>query len=90
MVMNNGGGGSGLGEAAANAGSVKPDAGRENGWPELGKVDLLGVGFVSSGFNASSAISRTSSCPPSVAAAAAEATPTEKMRSTSGRESFNA
>ncbi|KAI9128220.1 hypothetical protein K1719_001213 [Acacia pycnantha] len=86
MMMNNGGGGSGLGEVAANAGSVKPDPGRENGWAELGKVDLPGVGFVSSGFNATSAISRTFSCPPSVAAAAA--TPTEKVRSTSGRESF--
>ncbi|XP_028797016.1 transcription factor HBI1 isoform X1 [Neltuma alba] len=87
MVINGGGGGSGLGEVAANASSVKPAPGWENGWSELDKAGLPGTGFVSSGFNVSSAISRTSSCPPSVVASAA-ATPTEKMRSTSGRESF--
>ncbi|XP_054787680.1 transcription factor HBI1-like [Prosopis cineraria] len=89
MMVNGGGSGgsSGLGEVVANAGSVKPDPSWDNGWSELGKVDLPGLGVVSSGFNVNSVVSRTSSCPPSVAASAA-ATATERMRSTSGRESF--
>ncbi|KAF7810881.1 transcription factor bHLH63-like [Senna tora] len=80
MMMMNGAGagtgdGSGLGEVVANAnvnvnvGSLKPDPGSENGWPELSKFELPNLGFVSSGFDANSTISRTSSCPPSVAPA---------------------
>lgn len=99
MMMNGAGDGSGLGDVVANARSVKPDPGSESGWPELGKFELPNLAFVSSGFNANSAISRTSSCPPSVAAAMATpladakgkesvSSATEKMRSASGRESF--
>ncbi|XVE66977.1 hypothetical protein DITRI_Ditri08aG0123100 [Diplodiscus trichospermus] len=54
---------------------VKPDPGLETAWPDLGKVDMASMGFGPCGYgNGSSfdmnyAISRTSSCPPAVAAA---------------------
>lgn len=71
----------GLGvEGEAVARSVKPDPGLENGWPELGKftdqMPNMGFGSVSNsgtGFQMNhSAISRTASCPPAVAAASAD------------------
>ncbi|XWS40050.1 hypothetical protein CRYUN_Cryun18bG0107500 [Craigia yunnanensis] len=82
---------------------VKPDPGLETVWPELGKVDMAAMGFgpcgVSNGpsFDMNYAISRTSSCPPTVAAAVAaeaveikgkESIVSVKMGSAVGRESF--
>ena len=83
---------------------VKPDPGLETAWPELGKVDLASMGFGPCGydngpsFDMNYAISRTSSCPPAVAAAAVapeavevkvkESIVSEKMGSDVGRESF--
>ncbi|KAF3435714.1 hypothetical protein FNV43_RR22806 [Rhamnella rubrinervis] len=81
--------------------SVKPDPGLENGWPEMGKCEMpiMGLGSCgglvsdTQGFQMNGAISRTASCPPTVAAAAAdtkarEAALHEKMSSAAGRESF--
>ncbi|KAE8708365.1 indole-3-acetic acid-induced protein ARG7 [Hibiscus syriacus] len=54
---------------------LKPDPGLETAWPELGKVDMGAMGFGPCGygngqsFDMNQAISRTSSCPPAVAAA---------------------
>lgn len=65
MTTTNGAAESALGEVVANANAQSVS---ENGWPELGKLEMPKLGFVSSGFDvASSAFSRTSSCPPSVA-----------------------
>ncbi|KAM7479312.1 hypothetical protein LguiA_027525 [Lonicera macranthoides] len=66
---------------------VKPDPGFENGWADIGGVDgYLGYGacgYGNAGFEMSSVISRTISCPPAVAAVA-----DEKLISGVGRESF--
>lgn len=88
-----------LGEAVNR--SVKPDPGLENGWPEMEKCEMPIMGFGSCGgldtgtqeFEMNGAISRTASCPPTVAAAAAdtkarEAALHEKLSSAAGRESF--
>lgn len=64
-----------LGEVVTQ--SVKPDQSLENGWPKLCKLELVNMGFGSSGlmsgsateFEMNCAISRTSSCPPMVAPA---------------------
>lgn len=78
------GGESVLGEVLTR--SVKPDPGLENGWPEL-----VNMGFTE--FDMNCAISRTSSCPPTVAPPPPEAKgkvspPAEKVSSAVGRESF--
>ncbi|KAE8008482.1 hypothetical protein FH972_004988 [Carpinus fangiana] len=83
------GGESVLGEVLTR--SVKPDPGLENGWSELGRLELVNMGFTE--FEMNCAISRTSSCPPPVAPPAPEAKgkvspPAEKMSSAVGRESF--
>jgi hypothetical protein len=83
------GGESVLGEVLTR--SVKPDPGLENGWSELGRLELVNMGFTE--FEMNCAISRTSSCPPTVAPPAPEAKgkvspPAEKMSSAVGRESF--
>ncbi|GMI88176.1 hypothetical protein HRI_002486900 [Hibiscus trionum] len=75
---------------------LKPDPGLETAWPELGKVGMGAMGFgpcgygIGQSFDMNHAISRTSSCPPAVAAAAAVEVKTnlEKMSSAAGRESF--
>ncbi|XP_062177020.1 transcription factor bHLH63-like [Alnus glutinosa] len=79
-----GGGDTVLGEVVTR--SVKPDPGSENGWPQL-----VNMGFTE--FEMNCAISRTSSCPPTVGPPAPEAkgkvpAPAEKMSSAVGRESF--
>ncbi|TYH94278.1 hypothetical protein ES332_A12G030000v1 [Gossypium tomentosum] len=57
---------------------VKPDPHLETSWPELGKVDMAGMGFGPCGysngpsFDMNYAISRTFSCPPAVAATIAK------------------
>lgn len=85
--------------------SVKPDPGFENGWPSFAKFDVCSVGFNvasvgygnnGSGYDVDYAISRTSSCPPAVVAAAAseaaekgkESVVSEKLSSAPGKESF--
>nr|AZN25257.1 bHLH transcription factor 8 [Betula platyphylla] len=78
------GGDSVLGEAVTR--SVKPDPDLENGWPELVNMEFTE-------FEMNCDISRTSSCPPTVAPPAREAkgkvsAPAEKMTSAVGRESF--
>ncbi|XWS62782.1 hypothetical protein CRYUN_Cryun06bG0040200 [Craigia yunnanensis] len=65
---------------------VKPDPGLETAWPELGKVDMAGMGFGPS-FDMNYAISRTSSCPP-LEVKGKESVVSEKMGSAVGRESF--
>ncbi|KAK8568101.1 hypothetical protein V6N13_106042 [Hibiscus sabdariffa] len=80
---------------------LKPDPGLETAWPELGKVGMGSMGFspcgygIGQSFDMNHAISRTSSCPPAVAAAAAVASKAvevkgnlEKMSSAVGRESL--
>ncbi|XWS54928.1 hypothetical protein CRYUN_Cryun10bG0131300 [Craigia yunnanensis] len=75
---------------------VKPDLGLETSWPELGKVEMAAMGFGPCGygngpsFDTNYAISRTSSCPPPVAAEVKgkESVVSEKMGSAVGRESF--
>ncbi|TYI99706.1 hypothetical protein E1A91_A13G035700v1 [Gossypium mustelinum] len=75
---------------------VKPDPGLESPWPELGKVDMAAMGFGPCGygngpsFDMNHAISRTSSCPPAVAATKAVEVKanSEKMASAVGKESF--
>ncbi|XP_007042169.2 PREDICTED: transcription factor bHLH63 [Theobroma cacao] len=82
---------------------LKPDPGLETAWPELVKVDMPDMGFGPCGygngpsFDMNYAISRTSSCPPAVAAAVAgevvevkgkESVVSEKIGSAVGRESF--
>ncbi|XVE93640.1 hypothetical protein REPUB_Repub01dG0211400 [Reevesia pubescens] len=83
---------------------LKPDPGLETAWPELGKVDLANMGFGPCGygngpsFDMNYANSRTSSCPPAVAAAVAaeavvevkgkDSVVSEKMGSAVVRESF--
>ncbi|XVF67733.1 hypothetical protein PTKIN_Ptkin10aG0145700 [Pterospermum kingtungense] len=59
---------------------VKPDPGVETAWPELGSAMEFGPCGYGNGptFDVNYAISRTSSCPPAVAAAAA-AVPTEAV-----------
>ncbi|KAJ7967312.1 transcription factor bHLH63-like [Quillaja saponaria] len=86
------------GESALGEAVTKPDPGLENGWPDLGKFEIPRMGFESvsgaaSGLDMNSAISRTSSGPPSVVAAAAaqeakgkESNLSEKISAT-GRES---
>jgi len=79
-----GGGDTVLGEVVTR--SVKPDPGSENGWPQL-----VNMGFTE--FEMNCAISRTSSCPPTVGPPVPEAkgkvpAPAEKMSSAVGRESF--
>lgn len=83
-------------------GSVKPDPGMENGWPDLGKIVVPGFGFGPSGHNTSFepnfCISRTASCPPLVAATVAAElkkgkesvvlNANSKLSTASGRESF--
>ncbi|XP_039006831.1 transcription factor HBI1-like [Hibiscus syriacus] len=74
----------------------KPDPGLETAWPELGKVDMGAMGFGPCGhgngqsFYMNQAISRTSSFPPAVTAAAAVEVKgnLEKMALAVGRESF--
>lgn len=84
--------------------TVKPDPGVENGWVDYGKYalpgtefggDNTGCGYVNgSVFEMNYGLSRTASCPPAVAAAALavckgrETVSTEKLSSTSGKESF--
>nr|KJB79173.1 hypothetical protein B456_013G036400 [Gossypium raimondii] len=75
---------------------VKPDPGLESPWPELGKVDMAAMGFGPCGygngpsFDMNHAISRTSSCPPAVAATKAVEVKvnSEKMASAVDKESF--
>ncbi|KAF5443945.1 hypothetical protein F2P56_036459 [Juglans regia] len=80
--------------------SVKPDPGLENGWLELGRLELPKLGFGSggsmngspTGLEMNSSISKTSSCPPTEAQSAPEAkgkvsVPAEKMSSAAGRDS---
>ncbi|KAJ0010495.1 hypothetical protein Pint_34672 [Pistacia integerrima] len=74
-------------------GPVKPDPALENGWPDLGKVVVPGYGFGPCGpaFDANYAISRTTSCPPAVAAEAKvkeSSIVNHKMSAAVGRESF--
>lgn len=75
---------------------VKPDPAFENGWPDLGKIvaPAAGYGF-GPGFEASYAISRTSSSPPAVVPEAVDvkgkvsvAALNEKVSAAVGRESF--
>ena len=73
--------------------SIKPDPSLETGWPKLDKF-VMGFGSsglppapapapaAASGFDVNSAISRASSCPPSLAEAK------ENMSSSTGKESF--
>ncbi|CAK9134089.1 unnamed protein product [Ilex paraguariensis] len=87
-----------LGELVTRA--MKPDPGMENGWPDFGTIgEATGLGIGSCGFETgldmNYAISRTTSCPPAVAAdvAVADAEGTEsilpeKPSSMVGRESF--
>ncbi|PON86015.1 Basic helix-loop-helix transcription factor [Trema orientale] len=97
------------GDSAVNR-PVKPDPGLENGWPELDKLEMPDLGFGSSstglvngttlpttpGFQMNGAISRTYSCPPTVATATVTAevkareavVQPEKLSSVAGRESF--
>lgn len=68
---------------------VKPDPGFESGWVDIGGGDgHLGYGYENAGFEMSSAISRTISCPPAVAATTVAAVADEKLISGVGRESF--
>ncbi|XP_052193663.1 transcription factor bHLH63 [Diospyros lotus] len=80
---------------------LKSDPGVDNGWPDLGHFGEgassgSGIGpsrfGIGSGFDANYGISRTSSCPPAVAAAVeikhGEAVQADKMSSAVGRESF--
>ncbi|XP_039014914.1 transcription factor HBI1-like [Hibiscus syriacus] len=76
---------------------LKPDPGLETAWPELGKkVDMGAMGFGPCGygngqsFDMNQAISRTSSCPPAMAAVEAVEVKgnLEKMGLAVGRESF--
>ncbi|KAI4298335.1 hypothetical protein L6164_031908 [Bauhinia variegata] len=94
LIMAAGGTHSSLDEIVAQAPSLKPEPGLANGWPELGKFDMPAVGFGSSGVDVNSAISRTYSCPPSVAVKAVAdgkgKDPIISMNSASGgRENFN-
>lgn len=67
--------------------AVKPDPGMDNGWPDYGKFggdsDFLSYGNVN---ELSCAISRTISCPPTVAAAIAEPS---GDNNTNGKKSMN-
>lgn len=75
---------------------VKPDPAFENGWRDLGKIVVPAAGYgFGPGFEASYAISRTSSCPPAVASEAVNvkgkvsvAALNDKVSAVVGRESF--
>ncbi|XP_024030235.1 transcription factor bHLH63 isoform X1 [Morus notabilis] len=94
------GGVSVIGDTTANR-PVKPDPSLENGWSELDRFEMSGIGFGSSatglangpGFQMTGAISRTSSSPPTVApltpeVKSRESFSPEKTSSAAGRESF--
>ncbi|KAK8558542.1 hypothetical protein V6N13_098197 [Hibiscus sabdariffa] len=95
-LMNGAGGGDSVLSNMGMSRQLKPDPGLETAWPELGKINM---GFGSCGygngpsFDMNHAISRTSSCPPAVAAAVGSKPVevkgnSEKMGSAVGRESF--
>lgn len=89
-----------IGDTTSNR-PVKPDPGLENGWSELDRFEMSEIGFGSSatglangpGFQMAGAISRTSSCQPTVApltpeVKSRESFSPEKISSAAGRESF--
>ncbi|GLT30591.1 hypothetical protein SLA2020_053840 [Shorea laevis] len=99
------GGDSALGQVVMTR-QVKPDPGLDDGWPDLGMVEVPDPGLAfslpcgygnGSNYEVKYTMSRTSSCPPSVAAAAAasvaevkgkESVTLDKIPSASVRESF--